>query len=477
MRGCVARQGRYLLESDERSSLLWPELDVETDSMRSKTDGRAGNGPPRMAIMLPETGADELLRILLDADPEAIVLDAGATGNPVAAGRESGATLLVIHEDVWADPAEAAALPEVGAEQSAPAQMRTLLLLDGSRSGDPAERIRSADSHFTLPCSPALLVAACRVLLAARLDRAGNLRARTPRAGASSELYDEAKATVGQLLESVVREETPSLGETRLIAERIHTSLLHDNVLVNRSLEPHAAYDLDSHSTNVAVIAGKLALGMALPTEEIIRAIHAGLVHDIGMARLPRTLLSNPGTFTDEERQLLRTHPQLGAEAIEPLGPRYEWLQRVILQEHERRQGQGYPFGLKGGSIDPLARLIAVADVFEALSHPRTYRSPNTALEALEQVASMGSEWFDPGVVAALVNEISAFPLDSFVQLTTGEIARVLATNPENLFRPQVQVLWDADWSRVDPPRRLDLSETVDVAVARMLLENELPLT
>ena len=89
----------------------------------------------------------------------------------------------------------------------------------------------------------------------------------------------------------------------------------------------------------------------------------------------------------------------------------------------------------------------------------------------------MGGEWFDPGVVAALVNEISAFPLDSFVQLTTGEIARVLATNPENLFRPQVQVLWDADWSRVDPPRRLDLSETADVAVARMLLENELPLT
>ena len=66
MRGCVARQGRYLLESDERSSLLWPELDVETDSMRSTTDGRTGNGPTRMAIMLPETGADELLRILLD---------------------------------------------------------------------------------------------------------------------------------------------------------------------------------------------------------------------------------------------------------------------------------------------------------------------------------------------------------------------------------------------------------------------------
>jgi len=430
-----------------------------------------------MAVLLPEQGADELLRILLDADPEAIVLDAGDTGDPLAAGRESGATLFVIHEDFWPGQPEESGSPVAIGSLDPHEQMRTLLLLDGSRGGNPAERIRGADSYFTLPCSPPLLVAACRVLLAARLDRAGNLRARPPRAAASSELYDEAKTTVAKVLDSVGRGETPALGDTRLIAERIHTSLLHDNVLVNRSLEPHAPYDLYSHSTNVAVIAGKLALGMAHPTEEIIRAIQAGLVHDLGMARLPQTLLANPGTFTEEERQELRTHPELGAEALEPLGSRYEWLQQVVLQEHERRQGQGYPLGLKGGSIDPLARLIAVADVFEALSHPRTYRSPNTALEALEQVASMGGDWFDPGVVAALVNEISAFPLDSYVQLTTGEIARVLATNPENLFRPQVEVLWDSDWTRVDPPRRVDLSDTADVTVARLLLESELPLT
>jgi HD-GYP domain-containing protein (c-di-GMP phosphodiesterase class II) len=279
------------------------------------------------------------------------------------------------------------------------------------------------------------------------------------------------------VLAAVARDEIPDLSETRLIAERIHTSLLHDNGLVNRSLEPHTPYDLPGHSTNVGVIAGKLALGMALPSEDIVRAIQAGLVHDLGMARLPGALLANPGKFTEEERQELRTHPQLGAEALEPLGPRYEWLQRVVLQEHERRQGQGYPLGLTGGAIDPLARLVSVADVFEALSHPRTYRSPNTALEALEQVASMGSEWFDPGVVAALVNEISAFPLDAFVQLTTGEIARVLATNPDNLFRPQVEVLWDPDWKRIDPPQVLDLSKRAEVTVARMLLESELPLT
>jgi response regulator RpfG family c-di-GMP phosphodiesterase len=351
-----------------------------------------------------------------------------------------------------------------------------MILLDGTRAGDPAARARGAEFFLTLPCSPALLKGALQGVLA---DSGGapGVQARRPAAGASSRLYDDASAAVKAVLATAGRELTPDLSAVRLVAERIHTSLLLDNVLVNRSLEPHTPYDLASHSTNVAVIAGKLALGMALPSEDVVRTILAGLVHDVGMVRLPKTLLENPGRFTPEQREALRKHPELGAEILEPLGESWEWLQQVVLQEHERRQGQGYPVGLTGGAIDPLARIIAVADVFEALSHPRTYRSPNTALEALEQIATMGGEWFDPGVVSALVNEISAFPLDSYVQLTSGEIGRVTATDPENLFRPVVEILWDSDWQRIDPPRRLELALEPGLTVARLLLANELPLT
>ncbi len=166
-----------------------------------------------------------------------------------------------------------------------------------------------------------------------------------------------------------------------------------------------------------------------------------------------------------------------GAEALEGAGRRYEWLQRAVLHEHERLKGQGYPAGLAGDTIDQVAQILGVADVFEALSHPRVYRSPYTGLEALETVVGMQEEYFSPVIVAALVNEISAFPLDSHVQLSTGEIARVVATNPSNLLRPVVDVLWDADWTPLVEARRIELAAVPEVTVARALLDTELPIT
>lgn len=329
----------------------------------------------------------------------------------------------------------------------------------------------------TWPLSAAAVVLLVRALTTSAGHAQGQVRARAPEGVSPAALYAEVVACAEVALESAAEGEAPDLDAARLLAERIHSQLLRDNGLVLRSLEPHEEFDLASHSANVAIIAGKIGLGMALGIEDVVRVIMAGIVHDIGMARLPGELVRKPGRLTEAEREELRTHPVLGAELLDDVDRRYAWLSTVIVQEHERMHGQGYPAGLVGRTIDPLAQIIGLADVFEALSHPRSYRSPYTALEALEQVSEMKGEYFEPGVVAALVNEISAFPLDSFVQLSTGEIAQVVGTNPDNLLRPEVLVRWDSSWSPMDPPRRLDLADTPGVTVARALLEAELPIT
>lgn len=302
------------------------------------------------------------------------------------------------------------------------------------------------------------------------------VRARSPHPFSPNRLYEEAHAYVEATLDAVRNSTDPDVAAGRLLAERMHTDLLRDNSLINRCLEPHDSYDLASHCVNVAILAGKIALGMVSGVEDAVDVVHAGLLHDIGMAKLPPEMLRNPGTWSERELENVRKHPEYGAEILERCAPRQEWLRRAVLQEHERTQGQGYPYGLFDRDLDPIARILGVADVFEALSHPRTYRSPFTALEALERVVGMQDEYFSAQVVSALVNEISAFPMDSYVQISSGEIGRVVATDPGNILRPRVELVWDADWKRIDEPGTLDLANHPELTVSRALRESELPI-
>jgi HD-GYP domain-containing protein (c-di-GMP phosphodiesterase class II) len=341
-----------------------------------------------------------------------------------------------------------------------------------------AEGTDAGDLVLTsLASSPVALDATGPASGAATADSGRPVRARSPNPFAPNRLYEEAREYVEETLASVRQSEDPDVDRGRLLAERMHTDLLRDNSLINRSLEPHDTYDLASHCVNVAVLSGKISLGMVSGVEEAVEVIHAGLLHDIGMARLPAEMLRNAGTWSEREQEALRQHPVFGAEILERCAPRNEPLRRAVLQEHERARGQGYPYGLFDRDLDPIARILGVADVFEALSHPRTYRSPFTALQALERVVGMQDEYFAPQVVSALVNEISAFPLDSYVQISSGEIGRVVATDPDNILRPKVELVWDADWKRIQEPAVLDLASRPDLTVARALLDSELPIT
>ena len=308
-------------------------------------------------------------------------------------------------------------------------------------------------------------------------DLGPQVSARAPALFKSRTLYAEASRFVEAALEAVRAGRKPRVSEARVLAEKIHTALLQSNRLLLMALEPYERFELSLHSVNVALLAGKVSMGLGWGVDGVLRAIQAGLLHDIGMARLPEWLLEKQGKLSDEEWDMVRQHPSHGAEIIGGCGEEFEWLQRAVAQEHERMNGQGYPDGLSGEQIDDLARVVAVADVFEAFSHPRTYRSLFTSYEALEQVVGLRDESLSGDVVAALVDEISAFPLDSFVLLSTGEIGRVVGTNPTNLMRPVVRTVWDPLWQPVGEPRTLDLSEETTVSVSRPLHETELPIT
>lgn len=431
-----------------------------------------------LALLSGNKGQDQRIReALARVDAGATVMaDAGALTEEIRAGDFE----LIVCDERVADPRDVLAQIQRDADVDHAAPPVFLSIVDTVDLDTLADT--PAYAHYLCrPFRSETLAALCRALLETPAadtgdDRSPTVAVRRPARFSARPLYADAVRYTRESLVGAREGLPPDMGWARLVAERLHTSLVQSNLLLNRALEPYKRFEIPIHCVNVAIFAGKIALGRDLPLRDTLRAIQAGLLHDIGMARLPESILHKEGTLTDEERAEMERHPLLGADLVAALGPDYGWLQHAVRQEHERASGQGYPDGLAGDDIDPLARIIGVADVFEAFSHARDYRSPFTAFEALERVVAMRDEFFDGAIIDALANEISVFPLDSYVKLSSGAIGRVIATNPDNLMRPTIEVLWDESWAPIDP-RIVALDKVPDLTIERPLHESEVPIT
>jgi PAS domain S-box-containing protein len=155
------------------------------------------------------------------------------------------------------------------------------------------------------------------------------------------------------------------------------------------------------HQRRVAQLACAIAKEMGLPEEQIEGIRMAAVIHDVGKVNVPAEILSKPGRLNDIEFGLIKMHPQVGYDilsgVIEFLWP----IAEMVLQHHERMDGSGYPQGLSGEEILPEARILAVADVVEAMSSHRPYRPAHTIDEALEEISQNKGVLYDPEVVEA----------------------------------------------------------------------------
>ncbi len=154
------------------------------------------------------------------------------------------------------------------------------------------------------------------------------------------------------------------------------------------------------HQRRVANLAGAVGREMGL-SEDQIRVVHlAALVHDVGKMVVPAEILSKPGRITETELNLIRTHPQVAFDILDPI--EFPWpIARIALQHHERLDGSGYPFGLTDGEILLEARIIAVADVVEAMSSHRPYRPALGIDSALEEISHNSGKSYDSEVATA----------------------------------------------------------------------------
>jgi HD-GYP domain-containing protein (c-di-GMP phosphodiesterase class II) len=288
-------------------------------------------------------------------------------------------------------------------------------------------------------------------------------------------LYDSTIAELNKVLGHIRNGRPPALTALRERALPLVESMEGSEEMVALALGARMANDLATHHVNVSILGLTIARQLELPRQDLERYAFLALVHDLGMARIPDSILSAPRRLTREEFQRITEHPALTRDILRQAGSQFHEIADIAYQEHEREMGQGYPLGLRGDQIHELAKIVGVADVYEACTHARTYRRTFIPYEALQELIEMRGQHFHPRYIKALMNALTVYPLGSYVQLNTGETGRVLATNRTNLMRPIVELLWNARGERFGPPKTVDLAETPFLFVSKPLSEELLP--
>jgi putative two-component system response regulator len=162
----------------------------------------------------------------------------------------------------------------------------------------------------------------------------------------------------------------------------------------------HRDDDTGHHTQRVGLLCSLLARSLGWLDHEVQLLHYAVLLHDVGKIGIPDSILLKPGKFTQAERKIMQRHTFIGADLLS--GGHSELIrmaERIASTHHERWDGKGYPLGLKGEEIDITGRIVAVVDVFDALTHNRPYKRAWSVEEALEEIKKESGQHFDPEIV------------------------------------------------------------------------------
>jgi HD-GYP domain-containing protein (c-di-GMP phosphodiesterase class II) len=222
------------------------------------------------------------------------------------------------------------------------------------------------------------------------------------------------------------------------------------------------------HVVNVCLLSIELGLEFKYGKSILLDLARSAFLHDIGMApMLP--LIMRPCALSAEELAKVRQHPKTGAEILAKFGRELPAnTADTAMQEHERFDGSGYPKGLSSADIFDFARIVGVADVYEALTHSRPYRPPQTPSRTVTMILEL-KRGFDPKMVKALIERVGIFPEGTRVRLNTRETAVVIKASPSSPLRPVVMVVADAQGNELKLPKEINLCKNYLVHIEENL--------
>lgn len=252
--------------------------------------------------------------------------------------------------------------------------------------------------------------------------------------------FDQSVNHFHALMDDIVEKNTP-LDTARLLdstLELLQTS--EGSVNVFDMLHNMRQYDDSTyaHSLNVALICNVFARWLQFSEEDINLATLCGLLHDVGKIMIPDSIIKKPSQLTDDEFSVIKTHPLEGYQILKMQNIN-ESIKNAALMHHERCDGSGYPLGLVGNKIDKFAKIVSIADVYDAMTSARVYRGPLCPFKVIELFETEGIQKYDAKYVLTFLECIVNTYLQNRVHLTNGIEGDIVFINKNALSKPVIK--------------------------------------
>ncbi len=213
-----------------------------------------------------------------------------------------------------------------------------------------------------------------------------------------------------------------------------------------------------AHAVNVSLICNMLAQWLKFSAEDVKMATMCGLLHDVGKIKIPSEIIKKPGKLTEEEFAIVKGHSFEGYKILNRQNVDLQ-IQYAALMHHERCDGSGYPIGLKREQINPFAKIVAIADVYDAMTSKRVYRGPVCPFEVIRIFEDEGLRKYETEYIMTFLQRVADTYMNAEVKLTDGREGKVVFINKMQIHAPTIQCGGDI----------VDLSRERELKVAQIL--------
>lgn len=224
---------------------------------------------------------------------------------------------------------------------------------------------------------------------------------------------------------------------SKLISQNLkNSSYIVENLLSLRDVDEYTY----THSLNVAFYCMLMGKWLNLSMEQIMEIIKAALLHDIGKIKVPNEILNKPGRLTQNEFEEMKKHTIFGYDLINTSNELGINVKQSILMHHERADGSGYPLGKDYDEIPRYAKIIAIADVFDAMTSNRVYKKKTTPFTAFKMFYSDGLKLFDIKIMSTFIEKVSVYYIGMKVRLNDDREGKIVYIPPKDVLSPIIKL-------------------------------------